>query len=109
LISQGTLKVASSSSLGAIPGGDVTISPGGTLDLGAGSFVSFGTKQFFIAGSGVGGTGAITNSGANSDTTAFLYVTLTGDATLGGTGRYDIRGSTSTTSLSTGGHPYTLT
>ena len=42
-----------------------------------------------MSGSGIGGTGAITNSGGNS-LNAFNWVTLDGD-TVFGDGRYDLR------------------
>ena len=79
--------------LGANPGGAVNISNGGSLDLSgittANSANTFGAKQFNIAGSGVGGTGEITNSGALAQQNALQNVALTADATIGGTGRWD--------------------
>ncbi len=50
--------------------------------------------------------GAIINSGAQQ-TNALTNVTLTGDATFGGTGRWDIRGTGA--KLSTGSNAFNLT
>ena len=57
-ISAGMLTVTNSSSLGAIPGGDVIIEDGGSLNVGGGiagaNTISFGQKVFRIAGDGGG-------------------------------------------------------
>jgi autotransporter-associated beta strand protein len=102
----GTLKVANNGSLGALPGGAVTISAGATLDVGGNPTVNnanYGAKQINVAGAGVGGNGAIINSNTNQQLNVFQRVTLTGDATFGGPGdaaatgnpgRWDIRGGT---------------
>jgi fibronectin-binding autotransporter adhesin len=84
------------SSLGdTVLGGVVDILVGAALDL-AGSTtaqaLNFDAKRFNIAGTGVGGTGALTNSGTISQFNTFQHVTLTADAAVGGTGRFDIRG-----------------
>ncbi len=81
------------SPLGAVPGAAVTIYSGSTLDLtpnAGANTTNFGQKQFFIEGTGVGALGVIVNSGA-SQQLAFEKITLTNDATIGGTQRYDIR------------------
>src|ERR1051325_3119839 len=60
-IQTGTVKVQNGGSLGS-SNGTVTVVSGATLDVGgiaAANTVNFGTKQFFIAGTGVGGNGAI--------------------------------------------------
>ena len=103
-ITGGTVQVTNSNSLGAIPGGAVTISNGGTLDIGGGTAnaINFGAKQFNISGAGVGGNGAIVNSSAtNSQNNAFQNITLTGDATIGGTSRWDMRGGAPVLNLGT--------
>jgi fibronectin-binding autotransporter adhesin len=82
------------SSLGAVPGGAVTIYSGSTLDLtpnATANTTNFGQKQFFIEGTGVGGLGAIVNNSAVAQQLAFERITLTNDATIGGTQRYDMR------------------
>ncbi len=107
LISSGTLIVANAgagtgnSSLGAIPGGAVTITNGGTLDVGGNTVAqTLGftnaageAKQFFIAGAGAGGNGVIVNNGPVNQQNAFQYITLTANATVGGPGRWDMRGN----------------
>ena len=121
LIIGGTLIVANAgggtgnSSLGAIPGGAVTITNGGTLDLGGNSTANqlgftnaAQAKQFFIAGAGAGGNGAIVNNGTVSQQNALQLITLTGNATVGGPTRWDMRGNPSITPvLDLGG--FTLT
>jgi alpha-galactosidase len=123
MINDGILTVSRSASLGAIPGGDVTVAGSGTLNLGGGlataDFINnFGQKVFHIAGNG-GGRGAITNrdyfadptgnTGASQQMRALLRVVLDGDATIAApslgfdgayvsgdvAGRIDIRGTTS--------------
>jgi len=106
------------SSLGAIPGGAVTITNGGTLDLG-GVAVAQGlgftnsagqAKQFYIAGAGVGGNGVIVNNGTVNQQNAFQLITLLGDATVGGPGRWDMRGNPLITPvLDLAGHTLTKT
>ena len=87
-----------STAFGSNTGGSVTISAGATLDLSGTSgnnqtLAGFVNKQFFIAGDGVGGVGAITDSNAASNQqNMFQKVTLTADASFGGTQRFDIRG-----------------
>jgi autotransporter-associated beta strand protein len=107
-ITNGTVTVTNAtvdgSSLGdtTFLGGAVNIFAGAALDL-AGSAtaqaLNFGAKQFNIAGTGVGGTGVLTNSGTVSQQNTFQHVTLTADATVGGTGRFDIRGAGSNLDL----------
>ena len=112
-IQQGTLKVNNTNALGSWAAGTVTITNGGTLDIGGFSTAiaqtspNFGAKQFFIAGSGVNGNGAINNSGPNAQLAAFESITLTADATIGGTNRWDLRNGTATLTLN--GHTLTKT
>jgi autotransporter-associated beta strand protein len=101
-IVSGTVAVTDETSLGDLTGGPVTISVGAALDLAGGTAVNgtdFGVKQFRIVGTGVGGTGVLTNSGTVAQQNAFEQVILTGNATVGGTGRFDIRGDTSVLDL----------
>jgi autotransporter-associated beta strand protein len=122
LISSGTIIVANASagnsSLGAIPGGAVIITNGGTLDVGGSSTAqSLGftnasgeAKQFYIAGSGIGGNGVIVNNGTVNQQNAFQLITLTADATIGGPTRWDMRGNASVTPvLDLRGHTLTKT
>ena len=97
-ISNGTLRINNTNALGSWDFGAVTITNGGTLDLGGLGAANvnpvFNAKQFYIAGAGVGGNGAIVNNSANSQQNAFQQVTLTADATIGGTNRWDWRNGT---------------
>jgi len=95
LIAGGILKVGNLAALGtATAASDGTyVSGGGTLDVNG---FALGTSQerIFIAGIGVNGGGALVNTGADQINAA-RFVTLTGDAAVGGTGRLDVRGSSS--------------
>ncbi len=101
-ISGGTLKISNQAALGnstdATNGTIVT--SGGTLDVNG---FALGSQQeaLFIAGSGATGAGALVNTGADQ-TNATRFVTLQGNATIGGTGRLDVRGSSSTSNPPTG-------
>jgi autotransporter-associated beta strand protein len=107
-ITGGTLQAPNSASLGSLAGGAVNISAGGTLDIGGNPTAdntNFGAKQFNISGAGVGGNGAIVNNAAVSQANAFQNVVLTGDATIGGSGRIDMRNGAARLDLA----GYTLT
>jgi autotransporter-associated beta strand protein len=125
----GTLKLGSSTALGATNSG-TTIASGATLDFGgtnlAANSINLGFEQVTVSGPGVGGMGALINSATNSQQNAVRFVTMTGDTTIGGTlpnywltgnGRWDIRSQAANTDiaavtnavLSTGGQPYNLT
>jgi autotransporter-associated beta strand protein len=94
-VNGGILKAGMPTALGATTG-DTTINAGGTLDVNG---LNLGAEVIKIAGSGVGGSGAIINTGAQQ-INALRFVTLTGDATIGGSVRWDIRaGGTATLDL----------
>ena len=85
MVSAGTLRTGNGNAFGV--SGTVVVTNGGTLDLaGAG----LGEVTVVTAGTGVGGNGAIINSGADQ-IHAVNIVKLSGDTTFGGTGRWDIR------------------
>jgi autotransporter-associated beta strand protein len=116
IINGGTFKTGNPGALGST-NGTVLINNGGTLDV-DGEFL--GEIPVIVSGTGVGGNGAIINSGPQpSQFSALENVTLAGDTTFGGpgsgssTGRWDIRPPTGSnpanTTLSTGGNPYNLT
>jgi fibronectin-binding autotransporter adhesin len=94
-ITAGTVKIGHNSALGAVGAGNETnVSAGATLDLNGGlaaNALTLAPEVIRIAGTGVGGTGALVNSGTLAQQNALSYVTLTADAALGGTGRFDIR------------------
>lgn len=99
----GTLQAGSGTALGT---GATTVSGGATLDVGGQTLNT--TALVTVSGAGVGGLGAIINSGAASQN-ALGMVTLAGDTTFGGTNRWDIRGGSATLATSPAGSPYTLT
>ncbi|MGA2060031.1 MAG: autotransporter-associated beta strand repeat-containing protein [Thermoguttaceae bacterium] len=111
-VTGGTLKAGSSIALGTNSSIGTTIN-GGTLDING---FNLSTEPITVQGAGVGGNGAIINSGIQQ-TSALSTVTLSGDATFGSTqtppggtgfGRWDIRANSGAT-LSTGGNAYNLT
>ena len=92
----GTVKVGSATALGNA-GGETFISNNGTLDING---QNLDGELVTVSGPGGGGQGAIINSGPQQ-TSALRDVTLAGDTTFGGTGRWDIRNSGGTASLNT--------
>ena len=84
----GTLKPVNSTSLGAI-GQVITIASGASLDTN-GSNTANRDYEAIISGTGVDGNGAIVNTGAGSNN-GFSSLTLTGNAAIGGTARWDVR------------------
>lgn len=118
LVQGGILQVTNNQALGATNGGTI-IASGATLDLlgvPANNVLNLGMEPIIVSGSGVGGNGAIINSGANQQYNSIRMVTLAGDTWFGGPGlwstsgnnpgRWDVRGSPGT--LNTGGQPYNL-
>ncbi len=122
LVTTGTVQAGNNAALGSTVAG-TTIANGATLDV---NNMNLGAEPVTVQGPGVGSAGAIVNNNTATSTTpqsALRLVTLTGDTYFGGmstggttlpgaanSGRWDIRGSTSTTStLSTGGNPYKIT
>jgi fibronectin-binding autotransporter adhesin len=101
-VTAGTLKAGSGNALGT---GITTIANGATLDVNGQALNT--TAHVVVSGTGVGGAGAIVNSGADNQN-ALGDVTLAGDTTFGGTGRWDIRGGP-LTELLTSGNAYNLT
>ena len=106
----GTLLTANGSALGSASGG-TTIYSGATLDVGG---QNLGSETVTVSGSGVGGLGAIVNSGVQQ-INALKNVTLAGDTMFGGAStltnagaaRWDIRGPSAT--LQSSGSPVNLT
>jgi autotransporter-associated beta strand protein len=87
-IQGGTLKPGGNQSLGA-NGQVISISAGATLDAN-GAMNASRDYATVISGTGVGGLGAIVNSGADLFS-GIGSITLAADATIGGTGRWDMR------------------
>jgi autotransporter-associated beta strand protein len=89
-VASGTLRTSSGSALG-VTNGSTTISSGATLDVNG---QNLGAEPIIASGPGVGGLGAIINSGPDQ-INALQNVTLANNTTFGGTGRWDIRGGSS--------------
>ncbi|MCX7819452.1 MAG: autotransporter-associated beta strand repeat-containing protein [Kiritimatiellae bacterium] len=107
LISNGIFVLTHSSGVGVSNAGTYVAS-GATLDIYGNMVGHLGYEEVFASGEGVDGRGAIVNSGA-SQIQALRRVTLLGDTTFGGTGRWDIRNTNTVDGwLSTGGNPYNL-
>jgi len=60
---------------------------GGTIDVNG---QSLGAEPFVASGAGVNGAGAIINNGGGQNN-ALRYLTLAGNTTVGGVGRWDVR------------------
>ena len=83
--------------LGSTTGG--TTVNGGTLDLGGtlgANTLNLPAEVITISGTGVGGNGALVNNGCNDQTNAVEQLVLGADATIGGTKRWDVRGTGNT-------------
>lgn len=100
VVNDGMIKPTIATGLGNTNGGTF-IANGGTLDVNA---LALTNEPITVEGAGVSGNGAIINSGA-AQQNAFRVMTLSGDATLGGTNRWDLRGSPATLN----GNNHTLT
>jgi autotransporter-associated beta strand protein len=92
-ITAGTLKSGNTACLGA-NSGSTTVADGATLDVNS---TGFGSEPIIINGSGVGGAGAIVNSGSEQQN-GIRNLTLASDSAIGGTGRWDVRGAGATAS-----------
>jgi autotransporter-associated beta strand protein len=112
-IAQGTLQLASVNALGRGTNVQIAITNGGTLDLNSIS----GTNSAVVSGTGVSGNGVIVNNTGLQAAPGLAFLTLAGNTTIGGSGRWDLRpaaanpdtASATFAALSTGGQPYSLT
>lgn len=91
-LTEGIIASANANCLGDIAG-STTVAAGATLDIFTGGF---GDEPIFIQGEGVDGLGAIVNSAIAGKLDGMQHLTLVGDTTVGGPGRWDIRGEGST-------------
>ena len=105
VITNGILKVNTPRVLGPVTGGTVFATNGGTFDLNG---QAMGLKPVTIQGAGFAGQGTVINSGA-AQNNGLQVLTMSGDATVGGVGRFDLRGTPADTFLNTSGQPYKLT
>jgi len=101
-IQAGTLQTQNGAALGSA---SPTIENGATLDMDG---QNLGSATITASGSGVGGEGAIINSGG-TQIQSFRNLVLAGDTTIGGSGNWEMNNSGGTASLSTGNNPYNLT
>ena len=79
--------------LGATNRGLVLITNGGTLDLNVAvaNVGIFGGRKVSISGSGYDGNGALINNGPQASIYALQNLALAGNATIGGSNRWDVR------------------
>ena len=103
-IQGGVLKTSSGTALGSTTAG-TTVEAGGTLDIGGQSLAG---EAITIAGDGSAGQGALINSGGIQGT-ALRSLTLSSNASVGGSGQFSINNSGGAASLNTGGQPFKLT
>jgi autotransporter-associated beta strand protein len=104
LIAHSTLKPARANALGTSDG-ITTVAYAATLDVNGQNLTS---EPVTVSGNGVGGLGAIVNSGPEQQS-ALRNVTLAGDVVFGGSQRWDIRNTGGTASLLSGGQPFKVT
>ncbi|HZI32698.1 MAG TPA: hypothetical protein VFF11_10170, partial [Candidatus Binatia bacterium] len=96
IIGGGTLTVGNAGALGNTDGTTV-VTNGGTLDVNGFNLTG---EEVTVSGPGAGNGGAIVNNGS-AQTSALRVLTLAGNATFGGTGRWDVRNSGGAASLNT--------
>ncbi len=92
-IAEGMLKTGNPKALGSAVG-PTTVASGARLDLNG---QNLGDEAVTVAGGGLSGTGALISSSGVAQTNALRFVTLAGDATVGGVGRWDIRANPTAT------------
>lgn len=108
VINAGTLVAGSNETLGLTSG--LTVNEGARFNI-DGYSLGAGVRAYSVTIAGVGdGTGAITNTGNDVASNAgFRNLTLSADATIGGTGRYDIGLANGVGSGTINGNGHTLT
>jgi autotransporter-associated beta strand protein len=103
-INAGTVRVGNFGALGGNTATPIVVANNAQLDIGgitpANVAGGLGALQFNIIGSGPDGSGVLINSSAVAQQNAFQSIKLTGNATVGGTGRFDVRGGIATLDLS---------
>jgi autotransporter-associated beta strand protein len=93
-IGAGTVVAQNNAAFGATSQG--TTVNGGTIDLGgalAVNTLNLGAEVVTISGTGAGGVGTLINSSANTQINAVRNLVLADHAAIGGSGRWDVRGS----------------
>jgi autotransporter-associated beta strand protein len=89
ILTTGTITSANANCLGSSAGG-TTVAAGATLDVFTGGF---GAEPIIINGAGVDDLGAIVCGTVAGNLNGVQHLTLASDSTIGGTGRWDVRGS----------------
>jgi len=89
VVNAGTVMAGNNSPLGNATG-RTTIASGARLDVAG---FNLGAEEVFVSGTGINNRGAIVSSSTAAQPFALRFVTLTGNTTLGGIGRWDIRGN----------------
>jgi len=97
-VSAGTLKLGHGNALGD-EGTGTTVQAGATLNLNG---YNIGSEPLTIAGAGVGGQGALINERSALTNKGNFTLTLSGDASIGGSKRFDLKNQVA-------GGAYTLT
>lgn len=87
-VTQGTLRAGNSAAFGNAD--VVTITNNAALDVNG---FALGGTPVLVMSNGPDGLGAIVSSAATPQTNALRSLTLIGDTTLGGSGRWDVRGA----------------
>ncbi len=87
IISGGIVRPGYARAFGATNGPTISTN-GGTMDVNGQA--NLGAEPFIISGPGVSNNGAIINSGA-AQNNALRYLTLSGNAVVGGVNRWDVR------------------
>jgi len=109
-VNAGTLKLGASGTslangaLGSNASG-TTVQSGATLDFGG--FITY-AESITVSGTGVGGNGALINTGVDQINAA-QHVTLAADSIFGGSGRWDIRQNSAAPTFNMGGFALTKT
>jgi fibronectin-binding autotransporter adhesin len=104
-VQEGTLRAGNAAALGSTIGGTVVAS-GARLDVNG---QNLGAESVTVSGHGLANGGALFNS-AGAQNNALRFVTLAGDTTFGGTGRWDIRSDNpATTPAALSANGYNLT
>jgi fibronectin-binding autotransporter adhesin len=105
-----TVQVANSATVFGTSAGSTTVQNGGTIMIASatGTYNQPGAgENFNIVGAGVGGVGALSSNGGGGG--VIRQLTLTGDATIGGTSRWDIGGGGASQQAVINGGGFTLT
>ncbi|HOD82687.1 MAG: Autotransporter-associated beta strand repeat protein [Planctomycetes bacterium ADurb.Bin126] len=100
-----TVELGNNAALGD-EAGKTVIESGGTLDIKGYRAGANGNELVEVQGAGVGGLGAIKNTGGGQ-TSAFRQITMTGDATFRADSRWDIRNTGGAATFDMNGHTLT--